>query len=212
MVVFRFKWVLWVVGLVFVSPLQAGVIYSNLESGYTTTDPRRVGGVGGSVWDAAASFTPSGADFFLDQVELAVRLFGGPNEINVYLMSDQGGLPGTILETFPFSGAMSSVDPGSIISANSVAKPVLSAGTPYWLAASASVLTHAGWYQNLSGALGYAYQQDGGGWNSSTGATPAFRISGTPVPEASTLLLFGLGGLVVIAWHLRRKATLASQD
>src|SRR5262249_8671124 len=58
---------------------------------------------------------------------------GGPNQVDVMLMTDEGGAPRTVMEIFHFSdlvGHSIAVRP-SPLAKNSVLRPVLVVGTPY---------------------------------------------------------------------------------
>lgn len=149
--------------------------------------------------DQGDAFIPD-ASYSLDTIELAFSLIEGTNALDVWLMSDSGGEPGTIIETFQFINQMSSIPLRGIISGTSTLSPLLEAGTQYWLIASVPVSgTLAVWWMSPSVEGLHAYREDLGTWNvfntnrSDTENQGAFRINGTPVPEPSTILLLGAG-------------------
>ncbi len=106
--------------------------------------------------DIAAPFTPS-ISGELDYVEMAVCGIDGceGSSVDVWLMSDDTGLPGTVLATASFTNLplFSSV-PFSTISASSSFAGVnaLIAGTQYWIVLSANDADAIGWQITSLGA------------------------------------------------------------
>ena len=153
----------------------------------------------------AAPFTPT-SSFSFDSADLALFLSSGLNQIQVVLMNDVGGLPGSAIETLTLGGIAGT----AIYSVNSVLNPILNAGTPYWLAGlPGGSDTIVGWHLNDLGILGHVNSQPPPpGWNFIAGETrEAFRVNGTRhIPEPSTYLLFGLGALAMMVLRRRRKA------
>jgi len=153
------------------------------------------------------SFTPSSGFQFTD-AQLALESSGGTSA-DVYLESDASGSPGSILDTLveqsPIIGGS-----GSLITFDCASCPTLTAGTTYWIVATAGAV--ASWDLNDTGENGGAYNYSGsptGPWNGSGLPTPAFEVDGTPltssVPEPGPLVLLGTAG-AGLALALRRKA------
>ena len=92
-------------------PCYAGPIFSTLGPG-DTYDTSTGWIVGKSSpfpedVDSANQFSFGGfTSYYLDTIELAAALYSGTNELDVWLMSDTAGLPGTIIETFNFVDAV----------------------------------------------------------------------------------------------------------
>ena len=151
-------------------------------------------------WDCGVGFTPAGTNYYLDTIELTAAFVTGTDELDVWLMNDNDGIPGSIIEAFHFRNEL---DTGwthrpPLIS-TSFLNPILQADIPYWLIASTPVEgSFVNWFNNpigLSGPRSYWYDDH---WAvGTTDVTSVFRITGTPIPEPTTLLLFALGGLVI---------------
>jgi hypothetical protein len=181
-------------------PLRAAIIFSNLGPGDTYSFPQFTLGNGFTQGDA---FQVAANDFILERVELAVGLVQGPNELDVWLMSDNGGEPGAVIETFHFSNVMGPAGAANpLLSADSVSHPILTAGFQYWLVGDTAVATIAQWNVNSIADSGpHALRTFGGPWTITGDQRGAFRISGTAVPETGTLTLFtvAMGGLLLCA-------------
>jgi hypothetical protein len=168
-------------------------------SGSSTTFP----------FTAANEFTAS-LTAAVTAVDLGISLAAGTNSVVVELMTDNGGTPGSVLESYGFVDQMGAFgSQNSPLVATSVTNPILVAGTNYWMVAVPGASdTNAAWNYNDQSVTGTdLYSRDGGAtWTSNGSQTlGAFEVFGAPVPVPSTLvmssIIFGMGGLV---WGYKR--------
>ena len=204
--------------------VEADVLYNNFGPGDTfdTTTAYRVANnvPFSSDLSPAMPFTvPLGTDYFFQSVEFAaawindIEPFPGKN-FSMALMTDASNMPGSELESFLFIDAVSPFFPdggGVVLSGTSTTNPVLTAGTQYWMMASAENGSEAGWnftLPNITGPFGIYID---GIWEPyDDSILAAFRVTGEPVepiPEPGTLLLLstGLAGLAGYGYRFRRK-------
>jgi hypothetical protein len=141
-------------------------------------------------------FMPT-ADGRLSSLELGLALFEGADLVSAQLRANVGNQPGTIIETFMFSGIPRGF-PGSgvsaLLSVPSLLNPFLRSDTSYWMfLAPGAPSTSAGWNfaNGTSTALTYFTIGDNPP-RTEISALAAFRLSGeqsAPVPEPATWLL-----------------------
>jgi len=191
-------------------PVRADVVFSDLGPGgsYQSSMGWTVYGPTAPIkTDRASTFVPL-SSYTLDSIQAAFTWSSGVNAGDMYLMSDSGGLPGAVLESFhlnnlPAFGASST----ALATAASTLHPLLSAGIQYWLVTSANDNSFLSFNQNNTGYIGLASRDNGGAWGLNTGITGgAFRVIGSPaaVPEPSTFALVGLAVMLMTVRFLPR--------
>src|SRR2546423_904287 len=103
-----------------------------------------VGAPQGSNQVIANSFTPGSSSVTFADTSLALGLYSSPGHgccgphPNIYLMSDSGGVPGTVLDG-PLTqlwGIAKFSDGGDIVEFDCVTCPTLSPNTTYWIVAN----------------------------------------------------------------------------
>lgn len=197
-------------------PARAVVIYDNFGLGDTYDQNAgatlSTGLPLGVDWDQGSAFALEsvGMDYYLDTIDVAVGLVTGSNELDLWLMTDSAGEPGSIIESFHFSDEMGSFgDLNPPLTANSLLNPLLEVGEQYWLIASVpGPNTWAAWNYNSTGDVGLrAYRSDLGTWGVDEVTTNAFRVTGTSVPVSEPASIFLLGsGLIGLAVFSRKRS------
>jgi hypothetical protein len=175
----------------------------------------------GYEWDRGEQFMyscPESRSCTLDSIEIALRQVYidcaavGVNRIDVWLTTDAGGVPGTVMESWSFVDQLSINS--RILVGNSILHPTLNPDTPYWLVASTpDSSTWAEWLKSSPAFLGSHARRLGesGSWQVYESITQgAFRINATcvppvvPVPAAVVLGSLGVG----LVGYLRRRRAL----
>ena len=190
-------------------PLEASsIVYSTLASDGTYIFTGYVVGVSGSFGidhDVAAPFTPS-MDAVLASFDVALGEIDPTNVADLFLMSDAGGIPDTVIESFAISGfPLFGTTNTALVHVNSVLQPQLLAGTTYWLVASVPDGLLAWNWSPLSGTIALT-RNDSNPWEEMTPGV-AFVVNGaTSVPEPATFSLLGLGlaGMGARRWRQRK--------
>jgi hypothetical protein len=152
---------------------------------------------------------PTTSSYLLDGIAVAVSTGSAQSNttINFDVMTDSGGLPGEVLESFSFSDVTANVFSGEIVNGTSVPRPRLVAGETYWLAASSPGDISMYWHLAPTEDIPRALRLNSGPWELHDGEDPlaAFRVSGTAVPEPASLALASIGLLGPLAWGWRRR-------
>jgi MYXO-CTERM domain-containing protein len=103
--------------------------------------------------------------------------------INLYLESDGGGVPGSILATLTESGVPGNFPPGFLSTFTCNSCPTLNPGTQYWLVAQQSDPNSDQEWNFSYGDVGgnFAFNQTGsatGPWSTETSTLSAFQVDG----------------------------------
>jgi hypothetical protein len=125
----------------------------------------------------------TGDSYRLESIEVAMHWVMGDNEFFLFLMTDEGGRPGEVIEAFHIVGKMLPYfEDGPPILVPSANKPRLQKGARYWVAASATVETFALWSLNSTNDFGaHGHQNDDEGWTVSRAKRSAYRVTGVPI-------------------------------
>lgn len=180
----------YVVPLVAVLSAQASLLYSTdgtLVPGFSTG-----GGYGGpSSPDVATRFIATTSGTVSAAIApLSSRLQLNSSSITFELLTDAGGTPGVLLDTFFFTAPPITVPATALeVAASTTDAPVLNAGTPYWLEAlmvATPPTSFPLWFE-ASPTLNGTVWSSTGGVNSDF--LPAFAIQGVATPEPATWTL-----------------------
>jgi hypothetical protein len=213
----RFKGVALIGALAALLPAtaSASVIFTNFGPtlAYDESQGNPVGNdfAGDNAAQGNSFMLPSNAIFGSAMVALSC-VVGCPGAMNftVNLTADSGDSPGTVIESFVFTGAPLNGlgNDNAPITLTSVLHPTLLFGREYWITISSSVANAIAWNNNSTGDIHDQAVSSNGGvtWFSPSGATPgALELDGTFVPEPSAGLLAGTG--LIVAWWWKRLAT-----
>lgn len=185
--------------------VRADILFSNLGPG----DSYKASSISITATQGVAEKFTVGSDYRFESAELALDRFGGDSTAKITLLSDAGGIPGsilaTILVTVPSSGLA-----GSIVTATSTLQSTLHAGSTYWIAAQPQGGFNGSWFQALPVVTGRMAFEHGSGWVAGpANGNTAMRVRGRAVPEPGSLALIGLGAASVAVYGLRRRRSMA---
>lgn len=145
----------------------------------------------------AEFFTPS-VSGTLTSIQLAMFKSKGSGLCNFSVAQDNGGTPGTILESFT-----DVLSPNGLLTLTSITQPLLQAGVEYWICAEpADATTVSGWYYNNQGiANGFAFERAQWSWAPISAPyapdSGVFSVTVNFVPDqisTAALLALALGG------------------
>jgi hypothetical protein len=191
--------------------IRANTIFTDLNSPYSTASSFIVGGPQSAGFDAQAMQFTAAQTGVLADAQLFMGLVAGNNSpMIVALESNNNGLPGSILTTLTQQGTVPLFASAGLVTFScGGACPVLTAGTQYWLAASATGNSVDYWGQLLIlpntvlGSEAISFTSLTGPWNGpNAAALGAFQVDGTPEPAAWTTVALGI---LVMAQRLERK-------
>jgi|HubBroStandDraft_6_1064221.scaffolds.fasta_scaffold04202_8 hypothetical protein len=195
------------------SPVKADTLYTNLGSGFSTSDGSAIGAIGGSGSNdevIGQQFVASETATLTDAL-LPLAVFGSSPStpsVAVYIESEVSGAPGAILDTL--TGTIGSSL--SLVEFTCSTCSTLTAGTKYFLVAQDTVAGSTAVWAFANGQTGPTSFNDIGSatgpWQEDsdffiTGFQVDGEVNGT-VPEPSTLLLATLGVLAAAIFRKKR--------
>jgi hypothetical protein len=156
----------------------------------------------------AVSFVPT-VSGNVNTISLPLENISGTNAMSLTLaFNGTNSNPGTNIESWNITGLTNysqNGGNGSVMTVTSLSQTLLTAGTTYWLEASAPAGTTDAWYTNLAGLRdNYQWTTDGATWQHFTAGNLGGALEITGVPEPTSLALVSGSGLVAVIWRRRR--------
>lgn len=153
------------------------------------------GAIGGGMERAFPFTIDSDGPYKVEKLEVAVFHSMGVEGSQAWfsINLNDNGHPGQSVTTFDITGIGTTPQ---IMTADNAQEIILSADTSYWLVGGA-LQGYVNWNlaDNVFGTTGF--RMGGGQWDISSNNVSAFSILGSPVPEPATMMLLGLGGLML---------------
>jgi hypothetical protein len=176
--------------------------------------PGNVWGIGADAFSLAQQFTTGSQSETIGSVSVSIANAWPASDFTVSFYSNASGTPGSLLSNGLLSGP--STPTSDVINLYGASGLTLNANTTYWLVFENPAATYvsirntdSGGVLNTSSSAGWTLGNtdykifNGGSYASYPNAVPLFSIDITPVPEPTTLVLAGLGGLSLLL--MRRK-------
>ena len=184
------------------SVVKADVIFDNFGPGDTHSNLAWALGTSPGITSqefAMPFAVPTGQDFFLDSIELAVFGQGGANELTIDVYSSLEGVGVSLGSVTLFDELPPG--PGSLVEVDGF-DVLLESGQTYWVGASLPN-GNGGWFFNSFDEVGLIGDRreelpDYPAWRLTENELGAFRVNATAaIPEPGAASLLGLIGLLV---------------
>ena len=194
-------------GVCLVTTGTADVIYDTIALG---SSGNHLVGLGTSTINQPAnSFVVSGGDFTLDSITLTltsttIASGGTPDDYEIRIWDNDTDKPGTLLESFAVPGSDSLVGDTTV---SSTLHGLLTNGSTYWISAALPDDLSFGLVATVndtsSRAVAFSGAQSAPWVSTGLGSTFRMIVTGTPIPEPTSLLLASVA--VLGALRIRRR-------